>query len=104
MKYYLFLLSLILLGLGSCKKDEDSEIPQNPIETFDDGTIILGQDNCGYLLSRPKETLKPVNLDTLFKVNGLLVKGKFRRKSSNAICGLKNSVFQNIGLLEINNR
>ena len=101
MKTTLLLLSFLFLVFISCNDDEDPATPQNPVESFDDGTIILGPDNCGFLLSLPKDILKPVKLDSLYMVNGLPVRGKFRRKSSNAICGLKNLIYQNIVIVEI---
>jgi len=104
MKLKLFLLTFLFLGILSCKKEEDPAPAQNPVETFDDGVIILGPDDCGFLLSLPKAVFKPVNLGLSFQVNGLAVKGEFRRKSSNAICGLKKSVYQNISILAISNR
>ncbi len=100
----LILILSLLIVFVSCSDDEDDPGSVNPTISFNDGTILTGPDDCGFILSRPNSSLKPVNLPAAFQVAGLKVKGKYRTKSTNTICGLKNFSYPDISILEIENR
>lgn len=103
-KAHFLLLGLIVSFLLSCEDKEDPITSSNPEFSFEDGTIIVGPDSCGFLLSRPTESFKPENLSPQFQVSGLAVKGKYRIKSQNYKCGLKNNVFRVVRITEMQRR
>ena len=98
----IFILSFFVL-LG-CSDDDSDAGPNFPVVNFDDGTIILGQDDCSYLLSFPDESFKPVNLDASFQQDGLRVKGKYQKTGGVEQCGLKNFQYNKVRVIEIQNR
>lgn len=90
------LIALFALFLGSCKKDDDGFVNAVVVDSGD-----MSSQGCGYLLQLSNgDVLKPYELKSAYRHNGLEVQIKYHLSDIFETCGVGQSAEYNLIIID----
>jgi len=95
------LLFITLLLLNSCRKDEIKTIIDEATIIYDGNPAV---DGCGYFLSIKEVKYKPIELTSVFSVDGLIVNVEYQLLDAQWSCNWQENKYNQIKIINISKK